>query len=72
MAGVDFAIIIEKTGTGYSAYVPDLPGCVAAGETLDETRKLMHEAINLHLELMRERGEEIPRPTSIAETVRVA
>ncbi len=69
---MDYIVIIEKGNEGYGAYVPDLPGCVAAGESIDEVRTLIREAIPLHLDLMRENGEPIPPPTSLAETVRVA
>lgn len=57
-----FAVVIEKTSNGYSAYVPDLPGCVAAGDTIEETEDLMRGAIAMHVEDMRERGEPIPEP----------
>ena len=66
-----FAVIYEKTSTGYSAYVPDLPGCVAGGATLDETAELIRGAIELHLETMREDGDLIPEPTTIAGCVAV-
>ena len=69
---MEYLVIIEKGREGYGAYVPDLPGCVAAGESIDEVRQLIREAIPLHVGLMRERGEPIPAPTSSAETVRVA
>jgi len=59
-----YAVIYEKTDTGYSAYVPDLPGCVAAGDTLEETEDLMRGAIEMHLAGMREDGEPIPEPTT--------
>lgn len=59
-----YAIVIEKTGNGYGAYAPDLPGCIAAADTLEETEALMREAIGHHLELMREHGEPIPAPTT--------
>ena len=64
-----YAVLFEKTDTGYSAYVPDLPGCVAAGDTLEETAQLMREAISLHLAGMREDGEPIPEPRTIADYV---
>lgn len=67
-----FAILIEKTKTGYSAHVPDLPGCVAAGETREETLNLIREAIEFHLEGMRLHGETIPEPASLCEYVEVA
>ena len=61
-----YAVLYEKTATGYSAHVPDLPGCVAAGDTLEETEQLMREAIEMHLQGMREDGDPIPEPTCIA------
>jgi predicted RNase H-like HicB family nuclease len=69
---MDYLVIFEKGNQGYGAYVPDLPGCVAAGKTLDEVRELIRDAIPLHLESMREQGEPIPAPTSVADVVRVA
>jgi predicted RNase H-like HicB family nuclease len=61
-----YAVIYEKTATGYSAYAPDLPGCGAAGSSLEETKALIAEAIESHIELLRERGEKIPEPTTLA------
>jgi predicted RNase H-like HicB family nuclease len=66
-----YAVIFEKSRTGYGAYVPDLPGCVAAAATLEETDKLIRGAIEIHLEGMREDGDEIPTPTTLAEMVEV-
>ena len=63
-------VLFEPT-TGYSAHVPDLPGCIAAGGTLDETRGLIREAIEFHLEGMRLHGEAIPQPTTRGEEVDV-
>ena len=68
---MNFAVIYEKTSTGYSAYVPDLPGCVAGGATLEETTELIRGAIELHLETMRDDGDSIPKPTTIAGSVAV-
>jgi predicted RNase H-like HicB family nuclease len=67
-----YAVLYEKTSTGYSAHVPDLPGCIAAGATLEETTDLIREAIEMHLEGMREDGEKIPEPSTIADYVTVA
>lgn len=64
-----YAVVIEKGETSYGAYVPDLPGCVAVAETLDEVRQLIQEAISFHLESLREEGNPIPQPTSIFEYV---
>ena len=55
-----YLIVIEKTKTGYSAYSPDLEGCIATGATLEEVEKRMKEAIEFHLEGLREEGYEIP------------
>ena len=67
-----FANLIEPTATGYSGYVPDLPGCIAAGETREETVQLLREAIEFHIEGMRLHGETIPQPTSMCEYVEVS
>ncbi len=67
-----YAILLEPTRTGFSAHVPDLPGCVAAGETREETLDLIREAITFHLEGMRLHGESIPDPTSTCEYVEVS
>lgn len=66
-----YVALIEKTGNGYSAYLPDLPGCVAAGDTLTETAKLIREGAMYHTELMSEHGETVPEPTSTAIEVEV-
>jgi predicted RNase H-like HicB family nuclease len=66
-----YAILIEKSDTGYGAYVPDLPGCVALGETLEETEKLIKEAVEFHIEGLREDGLTVPIPSSVAEYVEV-
>lgn len=66
-----YAVIYERTATGYSAYVPDLPGCVAAGRTLEETAELIRGAVELHLESMREDGDLIPEPTTVADYIAI-
>jgi len=66
-----YAIIIEKGSQNYGAYVPDLSGCVATGKTVEDTVKLMREAIEFHLEGMRLNGEPIPPPTSLCDYVEV-
>ena len=66
-----YAVVVEKAEHNYSAYVPDLPGCVAAAETKEELLDLIREAIDFHLEGMREAGEAIPEPSVIAEYVEV-
>lgn len=67
-----YLIIFEKTATGYSAYVPDLPGCIAAGASFEETAELMRGAIEMHLRGMREDGDPIPEPTTRADYAEVA
>lgn len=64
-----YVVLFEKTETGYSACVPDLPGCVAAGSTFEETTGLIRGAIRMHLAGMVEDGEPIPEPETIAEYV---
>jgi predicted RNase H-like HicB family nuclease len=66
-----YPVLIAATRTGFSAHVPDLPGCVAAGRTLQELKRLMAKAIEMHLEGMREDGDEIPEP-SLVEMIKVA
>jgi len=61
-----YLIIVEKTPSGYSAYSPDVPGCVAAGRTRSEVEHEMREAIAFHIEGLRAAGEEIPTPSSEA------
>ena len=57
-----YTAVIEKTPTGYSAYLPDLPGCVAAADSFAETESLIQEAAAYHLEMLRENGDHIPQP----------
>jgi predicted RNase H-like HicB family nuclease len=64
-----YAVIIEKGDTSYGASVPDLPGCVAVGETLEETERLIREAIAFHLEGLQLEGLPIPEPTTLCEYV---
>ena len=67
-----FLIVIEPTGTGFSAYSPDLPGCVSTGVTREACESNMHEAIEFHLDGLREEGEAVPRPLTPASFVAVA
>lgn len=62
---MQYAMIIEKGERNYSAYFPDLPGCVATGNTLDEVKQRMREALELHLRGMREDGLPIPEPSLV-------
>ena len=64
-----YAMIIEAGERNYSAYLPDLPGCVATGKTIDEVRQAMREAIEVHLKGMREDGLPIPKPRTLADDV---
>ena len=66
-----YAVVIEKGERNYSAYVPDLPGCVSVGDTPEEAKAEIREAIELHLEGMREDGLPIPKPSSSGEYVEV-
>jgi predicted RNase H-like HicB family nuclease len=66
-----FLVVIEKADGNYSAYSPDLPGCVATGATREETEQNMHDAIELHLQGLKEDGLSIPQSTSFAEYVAV-
>jgi len=66
-----YAIVIEKAEGNYSAYVPDLPGCVATGPTLEETERLIREAIEFHIEGLRTDGQAVPEPSSRVEYVDV-
>lgn len=59
-----YLVVIEKSPTSYGAHVPDLPGCVAVGETEDEARTLIREAVELHLDSLRRQDDPIPPPTS--------
>ena len=67
-----YAIVIEKAESNYTAYVPDLPGCVATGRTIEETEQQIREAIDLHLRGMREDGLPIPEPSSSVDYVDIA
>jgi predicted RNase H-like HicB family nuclease len=69
---MEYAVLFEKTATGFSAHVPDLRGCVAAGATKEETAELMRKAIQMHLAGMREDGDPIPEPSTIAEYITAA
>ena len=62
-----YAVVFEKAPSNYSAYVPDLPGCIATGATIEETERLLREAIALHLEGLQEDGLPIPEPSSVVE-----
>ncbi len=67
-----YAVVIERAGNNYSAYVPDLPGCVAAGRTVEETEVEIREAIEFHLAGLREDGLPLPVPESHVDYIEVA
>jgi predicted RNase H-like HicB family nuclease len=70
---MDYVIVIEKAPDGsYSAYVPDLPGCVACGDTSEEARQLITEAVTLHIESLRQHGEPVPPPAARTGVVHAA
>jgi predicted RNase H-like HicB family nuclease len=66
-----YAVVIENAGPNYSAYVPDLPGCVATGATREEVEREIREAIEFHIEGLREDGVPIPQPSSAVSYVEV-
>ena len=68
----EFTIVIDDPGTNFAAYVPDVPGCLATGETIEEVTTTFREAIGEHLEILREMGEEIPIPHSRAGVIQIA
>ena len=68
----DYTIIIEKGNGNFSAYCPDLPGVAAAGETEEETAELMKEAIEFHLDGLKEENLPIPQPTVTARSIKVS
>ena len=68
---MEYLVVVEKGGSSFGAYVPDLPGCVAVGETRREVLKLIREGIALHIEALRDAGEPIPPPASKSEIVKV-
>jgi predicted RNase H-like HicB family nuclease len=67
-----YAIVIEPANDNFSAYVPDLPGCIATGATLEETERAIREAIEFHIEGLREDGAPVPPPTSRVDYIEVA
>ena len=67
----EYTVIYEWAGENYSAYVPDLPGCIACGDTLEETEELMREAIDLYIETLRGDGQSIPDPTTKSSLIAV-
>jgi predicted RNase H-like HicB family nuclease len=68
---MEYLVIVEKGKKSYGAYVPDLPGCVAVGETRREVMKLIREGIAFHIDALRSAGEPVPLPTSKSQVVKV-
>jgi predicted RNase H-like HicB family nuclease len=68
---MEYVVILEQGSTSFGAYVPDLPGCVAVGESREETMQLIREAIEMHIESLRESGEPVPEPHSFVEKIAV-
>ncbi len=68
---MQFAIVIEKAEGNYSAYAPDLPGCIAVGDTLEEVEQSMKEAIEFHLEGLQQEGLPLPESTSVSRMLKV-
>ena len=66
-----YTVIIEQNSDSWGAYVPDLPGCIAAGESREEVMQLIRDAIEFHLEGLKEQGEPVPEPHTIGEVVEV-
>jgi predicted RNase H-like HicB family nuclease len=66
-----YAVIFEQAESNWAAYVPDLPGCITTGKTLEETERNIREAIQGHLQTLREFGEPAPRPTSVAREIEI-
>jgi predicted RNase H-like HicB family nuclease len=66
-----YTVIVEQGAASWGAYVPDLPGCIAAGKSRDEVRRLIREAIEFHVEGLIEQGEPIPEPHSFSELIEI-
>ncbi len=66
-----YAVVFEKAPSNWAAYVPDLPGCVTTAPTLEDARRLIAEAIEFHIDGLRRRGDPVPEPTTVTETVQV-
>jgi predicted RNase H-like HicB family nuclease len=71
MMPMQYLVIIEKSENGFGAYVPDLPGCIAAGETREEVVSLIQEAIEFHIDGLKRSGDPVPKPRSQSELVDV-
>jgi predicted RNase H-like HicB family nuclease len=72
MSARRYPVVIEQTGTGFSAYSPDVAGCVAVGDTEEDTRRNFQDALSAHFQAMREVGEQIPEPHTSVDYVEIA
>jgi len=68
---MQYLVVLEKSATGFGAYVPDLPGCVAVGDSREEVRRLIQEAVELHLDDLKESGQPIPPPSTESELIQI-
>jgi predicted RNase H-like HicB family nuclease len=66
---VKYAVVIERAGQNFSAYAPDLPGCLTVGDTIEETERNIQEAIALHVDALRQHGDSVPPPTTRVEYI---
>ncbi len=71
MLEMKYLVVVEKSESGYGAYVPDLPGCVAAAESRDEVVRLIRDAMEFHVEGLRESGDPVPEPSSQSELIEI-
>jgi predicted RNase H-like HicB family nuclease len=69
---VRYVVIFEQAETNWAAYVPDLPGCITTGKTLEESERNIREAIEGHLRTLREFGDSVPRPTTVAKDIEIS
>jgi len=67
-----YAIVVERAQANFAAYVPDLPGCVATGDTVEQTERLLREAISVHVAGLREDGLPVPEPSSVVDYLEVS
>ena len=71
MIEMKYLVVVEKSQSGYGAYVPDLPGCIAAAESRDEVVRLIREAMQFHVEGLKEAGDPVPKPSSQSELIEI-
>jgi predicted RNase H-like HicB family nuclease len=71
MIEMKYLVVVEKSQSGYGAYVPDLPGCIAAAESRDEVVRLIRDAMQLHVEGLKEAGDPVPKPSSQSELIEI-